>query len=162
MSASVNKVLLIGNLGKDPDIRRSQSGELIASFRLATSETWKDKNTGERKENVQWHSVVVFNNQIAEVVEKYLKKGSKVCVEGALQTRKWTDDRGIDRYVTEVVLQRFRGALTLLDSKNSSGAYPPQADPDDYGTTTTRSASPTGNPPTSMKDTLPDDYDIPF
>lgn len=115
MSGSVNKVILVGNLGKDPEIRRTQNGDAIVSFSLATAESWRDKSTGERKEKTEWHNVVIFNDNIGKVAEAYCKKGSKVFVEGQLQTRKWQDKDGNDRYSTEVVLQRFRGELTLLD-----------------------------------------------
>ncbi|MFL5138430.1 MAG: single-stranded DNA-binding protein, partial [Microvirga sp.] len=114
MAGSVNKVILIGNLGKDPEIRRLGSGEPVVNLSLATSESWKDKSTGERKEKTEWHRVVIFNENIARVAEQYLKKGSKVYVEGQLQTRKWTDQSGQEKYSTEVVIQRFRGDLTLL------------------------------------------------
>ena len=117
MAGSLNKVILIGNLGKDPEVRRMQSGDPVVSFSLATSETWRDKNSGERKEKTEWHNIVVFNDQIAKVAEQYLKKGMKVYVEGALQTRKWTDQTGNDRYTTEIVLQKFRGELQMLDSR---------------------------------------------
>lgn len=113
--SSVNKVMLVGNVGKDPEIRRTQDGTPVASFSVATSEKWKDKSSGERKERTEWHNVVVFNEQLAGVVENYVKKGAKVYVEGALQTRKWTDKNGQDRYSTEVVLQKFRGEIQLLD-----------------------------------------------
>ena len=115
MAGSVNKVILIGNLGADPEIRRTQDGRPIANLRLATSESWKDKSTGERKEKTEWHRVVIFNENLCRIAEQYLKKGSKVFIEGALQTRKWQDQSGQDRYSTEVVLQGFRGELTLLD-----------------------------------------------
>ena len=117
MAGSVNKVILVGNLGKDPKVSRLNSGDQVVSFSLATSESWRDKNTGERKEKTEWHNVVIFNENIGKIVEQYCKKGSKVYVEGQLQTRKWTDQAGADRYTTEVVLQRFRGELTLLDSR---------------------------------------------
>src|SRR5919199_6055891 len=117
MAGSVNKVILIGNLGKDPEVRRLNSGEPVVNLRLATSETWKDKATGERKEKTEWHSVVIFNENLGRVAEQYLKKGSKVYIEGQLQTRKWTDQQGQEKYTTEVVLQRFRGELTLLDGR---------------------------------------------
>lgn len=117
MAGSVNKVILIGNLGADPEVRRLNSGDQVVNFRLATSDTWRDKNTGERKERTEWHNVVVYNENIGKVVEQYCKKGSKVYVEGQLQTRKWQDQSGQDRYTTEIVLQRFRGELTLLDSR---------------------------------------------
>jgi single-strand DNA-binding protein len=119
MAGSVNKVILIGNLGADPEIRRTQDGRPIANLRLATSESWKDKSTGERKEKTEWHRVVIFNENLCKIAEQYLKKGSKVFIEGALQTRKWQDQSGQDRYSTEVVLQGFRGELTLLDSRGS-------------------------------------------
>jgi single-strand DNA-binding protein len=115
MAGSVNKVILIGNLGADPEIRRTQDGRPVANLRLATSESWKDKNTGERKEKTEWHRVVIFNENLCRIAEQYLKKGSKVFIEGQLQTRKWQDQSGQDRYSTEVVLQGFRGELTLLD-----------------------------------------------
>ena len=120
MAGSVNKVILIGNLGKDPETRSSQAGDKIVSFNLATSETWNDKVTGERKERTEWHRVVVFNTQIAEIAERYLKKGAKVYVEGQLQTRKWSDQEGVERYSTEIVLSRFKGELTMLSSANGA------------------------------------------
>jgi single-strand DNA-binding protein len=122
MAGSVNKVILIGNLGADPEIRRTQDGRPIANLRLATSENWKDKATGERREKTEWHRVVIFNENLCRVAEQYLKKGSKVYIEGALQTRKWQDQSGQDRYSTEVVLQNFRGELTLLDRAGGAGA----------------------------------------
>ncbi len=121
MAGSVNKVILIGNLGKDPEIRRLNSGEPVVNLRVATSENWRDKSTGERREKTEWHNVVIFNENIAKVAEQYLKKGSKVYVEGQLQTRKWTDQQGQEKYTTEVVLQRFRGELTMLDGKGEGG-----------------------------------------
>ncbi len=117
MAGSVNKVILIGNLGADPEIRRTQDGRPIANLRIATSETWRDKNTGERKEKTEWHTVVIFNEGLCKVAEQYLKKGSTVYVEGALQTRKWQDQSGQDRYSTEVVLQGFNGNLTMLGGR---------------------------------------------
>jgi single-strand DNA-binding protein len=122
MAGSVNKVILIGNLGADPEIRRTQDGRPVANLRLATSESWKDKTTGERKEKTEWHRVVIFNENLCRIAEQYLKKGSKVFIEGALQTRKWQDQSGQDRYSTEVVLQGFRGELTLLDRAGSAGS----------------------------------------
>jgi single-strand DNA-binding protein len=121
MAGSVNKVILVGNLGADPEIRRTQDGRPIANLRLATSESWKDKTTGERREKTEWHRVVIFNENLCRIAEQYLKKGSKVFIEGALQTRKWQDQSGQDRYSTEVVLQGFRGELTLLDRAGSAG-----------------------------------------
>ncbi len=122
MAGSVNKVILIGNLGADPEIRRTQDGRPIANLRLATSESWRDKTTGERREKTEWHRVVIFNENLCRIAEQYLKKGSKVYLEGALQTRKWQDQSGQDRYSTEVVLQGFRGELTLLDRAGGAGA----------------------------------------
>ena len=120
MAGSVNKVFLIGNLGKDPEVRATQGGSKIVTLTLATGESWNDKATGERKERTEWHRVVIFNERIADVAERFLRKGRKVCVEGALQTRKWTDQAGVERYSTEVVLQQFRGELTLLDSNRDA------------------------------------------
>ena len=122
MAGSVNKVILIGNLGADPEIRRTQDGRPIANLRIATSDTWRDKNTGERKEKTEWHRVVVFNEGLCKVIEQYLKKGAKVYIEGALQTRKWTDQSGQERYSTEVVLQGFNSTLTMLDGRSGGGA----------------------------------------
>jgi single-strand DNA-binding protein len=121
MAGSVNKVILVGNLGADPEVKRMPSGEAIVNLNVATSESWKDKQTGERKDKTEWHRVVIFNENIARVAEQYLKKGSKVYLEGQLQTRKWQDKTGADRYSTEVVLQRYRGELTLLDGRNDGG-----------------------------------------
>src|SRR5215468_8451283 len=117
MAGSVNKVILIGNLGADPEIRRTQDGRPIANLRVATSETWRDKATGERREKTEWHRVVIFNEGLCKVVEQYVKKGSKVYLEGSLQTRKWTDKDGHEKYTTEVVLQRFNGTLVMLDGR---------------------------------------------
>jgi single-strand DNA-binding protein len=122
MAGSVNKVILVGNLGRDPEIRLTQDGQRIANFSLATSENWRDKSSGERRERTEWHRVVVFNDRLVDVIEKYVKKGSKLYLEGALQTRKWTDKDGQERYTTEVVLQRFRGERTMLDGKGGGGA----------------------------------------
>jgi single-strand DNA-binding protein len=121
MAGSVNKVILVGNLGRDPEVRRLGSGDPVVNLRIATSESWKDKQSGERKEKTEWHSVVIFNENLARVAEQYLKKGSKVYIEGQLQTRKWQDQSGQEKYTTEIVLQRFRGELTLLDSRGGGG-----------------------------------------
>jgi single-strand DNA-binding protein len=121
MAGSINKVILVGNLGKDPEIRRTQDGRAIANLSVATSETWRDKATGERKEKTEWHRVVIFNEGLAKVAEQYLKKGAKVYVEGALQTRKWTDQSGVEKYSTEVVLQGFNSNLTMLDGRGGGG-----------------------------------------
>jgi single-strand DNA-binding protein len=121
MAGSVNKVILVGNLGADPEVRRLGSGEPVVNLRLATSETWRDKQSGERREKTEWHSVVIFNENLAKVAEQYLKKGSKVYIEGQLQTRKWQDKTGADRYSTEIVLQRYRGEMALLDGRGEGG-----------------------------------------
>ncbi len=121
MAGSVNKVILIGNVGKDPEVRTFNNGGKVCNFSIATSESWKDKQTGERKEKTDWHNVAVFNEGLIGIIERYVKKGSKVYIEGALKTRKWQDRDGNDRYTTEVVLQGFNGNLTLLDSRNSGG-----------------------------------------
>ena len=135
MAGSVNKVILVGNVGADPEIRRTQAGTPIANLRLATSESWRDRNSGERKEKTEWHSVVVFSEGLCKVVEAYVKKGSKVYVEGQLQTRKWQDQSGNDRYSTEVVLQGFNATLTLLDSPSSEPrqSRPQEQERDSYG-----------------------------
>ena len=119
MAGSVNKVILVGNLGKDPEVRSTQAGSKIVSLTLATSDTWNDRQTGERRERTEWHRVVIFNERLADVAEKYLRKGRKVFIEGMLQTRKWTDQPGMERYTTEVVIDRFRGELVLIDSNRS-------------------------------------------
>ena len=121
MAGSVNKVILVGNLGKDPEIRRTQDGRPIANLSVATSETWRDKATGERKEKTEWHRVVIFSEPLCKIVEQYLKKGAKVYIEGALQTRKWTDQAGVEKYSTEVVLQGFNSSLTMLDGRSGGG-----------------------------------------
>jgi len=120
MSGSVNKVILIGNLGRDPEVRRMPSGDAIVNLRLATTESWRDKASGERKEKTEWHSVVIFNENLAKVAEQYLKKGAKVYIEGQLQTRKYNDKDGVEKYSTEIVLQRYRGELTMLEGRGQS------------------------------------------
>lgn len=147
MAGSVNKVILVGNLGKDPEVRRMQSGDPVVNLSLATSDTWRDKSSGERKEKTEWHRVVIFNKNLADVAEKYLRKGSKVYVEGSLQTRKWTDKDGVEKYSTEVVLQNFRGELTMLDSKGEGGGG--------------RASSGAGEAPASFERSEMDD-EIPF
>ena len=122
MAGSVNKVILVGNLGKDPEIRRTQDGRPIANLRVATTESWRDKTSGEKREKTEWHSVVIFNEGLCRVAEQYLKKGAKVYIEGALQTRKWQGQDGQDRYSTEVVLQGFNSVLTMLDGRSGGGA----------------------------------------
>lgn len=122
MAGSVNKVTLVGNLGRDPEIRHTQDGMKIVHLSVATSESWKDKGSGERRDRTEWHRVVLFNERLGEIADKYLRKGSKVYLEGQLQTRKWTDQAGVEKYTTEVVLQRYRGELTLLDARGEGGA----------------------------------------
>ncbi len=124
MAGSVNKVILVGNLGADPDVKRMSSGDPVVNLSVATSETWRDKASGERRDRTEWHRVVIFNEQLAKVAEQYLKKGAKVYLEGQLQTRKWQDQNGMDKYTTEVVLQRYRGELQMLDSRgDNQGSY---------------------------------------
>lgn len=120
MAGSVNKVIIVGNLGRDPEVRHAQDGSKIVTFSMATSENWRDKATGERRERTEWHRVVIFNDKLGEVVERYVTKGSKLYIEGQLQTRKWTDNSGQEKYTTEVVLPKYRGELTMLDSKGGS------------------------------------------
>lgn len=121
MAGSVNKVILVGNLGRDPEVRRLNSGEPVVNLRIATSETWRDKGSGERRERTEWHQVVIFNENLAKVAEQYLRKGSKVYIEGQLQTRKYTDQSGAEKYSTEIVLQRYRGELTMLEGRGGGG-----------------------------------------
>lgn len=160
--AGVNKVILIGNLGKDPEVRRLNSGDSVVNFTLATSETWRDKTTGERKERTEWHNIVIFNENIGKVVEQYCKKGSKVYVEGQIQTRKWQDKEGQDRYTTEIVLQRFRGELTLLDSRGGGqgdrDSFPDEGAPRSFA----RSSGGDRRPAPAASSSAPLDDDIPF
>lgn len=153
MAGSLNKVMLIGNVGADPEIRRTQDGRPIANLRVATSETWKDKNSGERKEATQWHTVVCFNEGLCKVIEQYVKKGDKLYIEGALQTRKWQDQSGNDRYSTEVVLQAFNGTLTMLSGGGGK--------PDREGTQSAGKANEKGGDQTRSYSRDLDD-DIPF
>jgi single-strand DNA-binding protein len=164
MAGSVNKVILIGNLGADPEIKRTQDGRPIANLRIATSENWRDKNTGERKEKTEWHRVVIFSEGLCKIAEQYLKKGSKVYIEGQLQTRKWTDKDNIERYSTEVVLQGFNSTLTMLDGKSGGGGSfgPDDSSGGDFG-----SGGPSSSPPrravaaaSSSRNDMDDD--IPF
>jgi single-strand DNA-binding protein len=134
MAGSVNKVILVGNLGKDPEIRRTQDGRPIANLSVATSESWRDKATGERKEKTEWHRVVIFNEGLCKVAEQYLKKGAKVYIEGQLQTRKWTDQSGAEKYSTEVVLQGFNSNLTMLDGRSGGGSLGADDSGGDFGT----------------------------
>jgi single-strand DNA-binding protein len=166
MAGSVNKVILIGNLGRDPELRSTQDGTRIANLAVATSESWRDRVSGERKERTEWHRVVIFNERLAEIAEKYLKKGSKVYIEGALQTRKWTDNAGQERYSTEVVLQRFRGELTMLDGAGgarggAAGGPPIDADFDE-GYAEAMPASRSATPARGRTPVNDLDDDIPF
>ncbi|MGH6907280.1 MAG: single-stranded DNA-binding protein [Aestuariivirga sp.] len=133
MAGSVNKVILVGNLGKDPEVRHTQDGKAIVNLSLATSENWRDKQTGERKERTEWHRVVIFNENLAKIAEQYLKKGAKIFVEGQLQTRKYTDNSGVEKYSTEVVLQNYRGELTMLDGRGGGGEGASAGGGDDFG-----------------------------
>src|SRR5260370_37866445 len=165
MAGSVNKVILVGNLGRDPEIRSTQDGTRIANLNLATSESWRDKMSGERKERTEWHRVVIFNENLVTIAEKYLRKGSKIYVEGALQTRKWTDNAGVEKYSTEVVLQRFRGELTMLDGAaggrgQGGGAGESGYDEGGYNETP-RAAAPMGGTPRGNRNADLDD-EIPF
>lgn len=161
MAGSVNKVILVGNLGADPDIRRTQDGRAIANLSVATSETWRDKSTGERRERTEWHRVVIFNEGLAKIAEQYLHKGSKVYLEGQLATRKWQDAQGQDRWSTEVVLQGFSANLTMLDGAKGSGYKPGGDGPGDYGMDESRasgtktSGTDTGNFSRDIDDDIP-------
>jgi single-strand DNA-binding protein len=139
MAGSVNKVILVGNIGRDPEIRSTQDGMRIANLSLATSETWRDRASGERKEKTEWHRVAVFNERLVDVIEKYVKKGAKLYIEGQLQTRKWTDKEGQDRYTTEIVLGRFNGQLTMLDGRSGGEGF--SGSPDDDVAAAPRAAS---------------------
>ena len=171
MAGSVNKVILIGNLGRDPELRSTQDGTRIANLAVATSESWRDRVSGERKERTEWHRVVIFNERLAEIAEKYLKKGSKVYVEGALQTRKWTDQGGQERYSTEVVLTRFRGELTMLDGAGGRGGGASGGPPLEGGYDEGYGGGAFGDEPTASRPATPTrgrtplndlDDDIPF
>lgn len=153
MAGSVNKVILVGNLGRDPEVRQMQDGSKIVHLSVATSERWKDRQSGEPREKTEWHRVVIFNERIAEVAERYLRKGAKVYVEGALQTRKWTSNDGQERYTTEVVLQRFRGELTMLDGRGEGGGS--YAGGDSYGQAEPRGGSPAPAPAGDLDDDVP-------
>ena len=161
MAGSVNKVILVGNLGKDPEIRRTQDGRPIANLSVATSETWRDKATGERKEKTEWHRVVIFNEGLAKVAEQYLKKGAKVYVEGSLQTRKWTDQSGAEKYSTEVVLQGFNSVLTMLDGRGGGGGSFGEEPGGDFGSGGPVSSAPRRAVAAGSRNSDMDD-DIPF
>lgn len=152
MASSVNKVILVGNVGKDPEIRSFQNGDRVASFSVATSEYWKDKATGERKERTEWHRISVMNDSLVGVIEKYVKKGSKLYLEGQLETRKWTDQSGAEKYSTEVVLRPYRGELTLLDPKGSSGGPYYDDDSPVSRETPAQAAAPQLKPSTALDD----------
>lgn len=156
MAGSVNKVILVGNLGKDPEVRTFQNGGRVASFSVATSESWKDKTSGEKKEKTEWHRVSILNDNLVGIAERYLKKGAKVYIEGQLETRKWTDKEGQERYTTEVVLRPYRGELTMLDSKGGSGASPSMSDDSapSFGPSGNGSSSSTAAAP-ELDDTIP-------
>jgi single-strand DNA-binding protein len=163
MAGSVNKVILVGNLGRDPEIRSFQNGGRVANISIATSESWKDKATGERKERTEWHRVAIFNDRLVDVVEKYLKKGAKVYIEGQLETRKWTDQSGQEKYTTEVVLRQFRGELTMLDGRSGGGGGgggPPDDDMGSMGGGGSAGGGGGGGAPRRKSDALDDD--IPF
>ena len=168
MAGSVNKVILVGNLGRDPEVRHTQNNQKVVNLRIATSERWRDRASGENRERTEWHSVVIFNENLADIAERYLRKGSSVYVEGQLQTRKWTDQSGQDRYTTEVVLSRFKGELTLLGGRGDAGGDPVgDYGGDDMGGGSPRPTAPRGpaggqgrGRPSSLADELDDD--IPF
>jgi single-strand DNA-binding protein len=167
MAGSVNKVILVGNLGRDPEVRFNPDGGKIVTLSVATSESWKDKTSGERRDRTEWHRVVVFNDKLAEISEKYLKKGSKVYLEGQLQTRKWTDQQGQEKYTTEVVLGRFRGELTLLDARGSSSeehGVSEDADPFHSGGSSSSSSSGFGSGLSSapLGSSVPLNDEVPF
>lgn len=161
MAGSVNKVILVGNLGKDPEIRRTQDGRPIANLSVATSETWRDKSTGERKEKTEWHRVVIFSEPLCKIVEQYLKKGAKVYIEGALQTRKWTDQSGVEKYSTEVVLQGFNSTLTMLSGGGGGGGNFGSDDSGDFGSSGPASSAPRRAVAAGSRNSDMDD-DIPF
>ena len=165
MAGSINKVILVGNLGRDPEVRATQDGSKIVNLSLATSERWKDRNTGEQRERTEWHRVVIFNENLGRIAEQYLRKGSTCYIEGQLQTRKWTDQQGTEKYTTEVVLQRYRGELTLLGGRGDSpmGDSNLGGDQNSYGfasSDTVRSSGASTPPP--MRDASDLDDDIPF
>ncbi len=165
MAGSVNKVILVGNLGRDPEVRSTQDGSKIVNLSIATSERWKDRNTGEQRERTEWHRVVIFNENLGRIAEQYLRKGSNCYIEGQLQTRKWTDQQGAEKYTTEVVLQRYRGELTLLGGRGDSGGFG-GADQVGYDAPSASGGmAPAGSgqsSPPPMRDSNDMDDDIPF
>ena len=162
MMVGINKVILVGNLGSDPVVNNTQSGTKVVNLNVATSDSWKDRNTGERKDRTEWHRVVIFNPQLADTAERYLRKGSKVYLEGQLQTRKWTDNNGVERYTTEVVLQSFNSVLVMLDSKNGGGDSVPAGGNDVFSSAPAAGGTSSGwdNSAASAPSDLDDD--IPF
>lgn len=163
MAGSVNKVILVGNLGADPEIRRTQDGRPIANLRIATSESWRDKNSGERREKTEWHRVVVFNEGLCKVIEQYVKKGAKLYIEGALQTRKWTDQAGVEKYSTEIVLQGFNSTLQMLDSRGGGAGAGASMGGDDYGDSGGYDSGPRGSSGGGRSNFTADiDDEIPF
>src|ERR1700693_3548705 len=172
MAGSINKVILVGNLGRDPEIRSTNDGTRLANLALATSESWRDRNSGERKERTEWHRVVIFNERLVEIAEKYLRKGSKIYVEGALQTRKWTDNAGVEKYSTEVLLQKFRGELTMLDGAAGGrgaggggageGSYDEGYGAGGYGETPRAAAAPSSGGGSRGRSNADLDDEIPF
>ena len=159
MAGSINKVILVGNLGRDPEVRSLQDGGKIVNLSIATSERWKDRNSGEQREKTEWHRVVIFNENLARVAEQYLSKGSTVYIEGQLQTRKWTDQQGVEKYTTEVVLQRYRGELTMLGGREPSSISAPPSD-GGYGGSASSSSGDLPEPPMASSSVMDDD--IPF
>ena len=155
MVGSINKVILVGNLGADPTVSNTQNGAKIVNLRVATSDSWKDKTTGERKERTEWHRVVIFNNQLADTAERYLRKGSKVYIEGQLQTRSWKDNNGADRYTTEVVLQNFSGVLVMLDSRNGGGDMPAAEGGDVFASSAAGWDNSAATAPSDLDDDIP-------
>lgn len=158
MVGSVNKAIIVGNLGRDPEIRSLNNGERVANLSIATSETWRDKSSGERKEKTEWHRVTIFNDNLVKVAENYLKKGSTVYIEGQIQTRKWTDQAGVEKYSTEIVLQKFNGVLTMLGGKGDGGSDRSSSSNDDYSS----GFASGGNKPLHPKESYDLNDDIPF
>lgn len=169
MAGSINKVTLLGNLGADPEVRMGQDGSKIVTFSIATSEFWNDKQTGERKEKTEWHRIVIFNDRLSDIAEKYLRKGSKVYVEGQLQTRQWKDNAGVDRYTTEIVLSRFKGEMVLIDSRNNNSgtdtfgsetSFSSQTNNNGFGGMSNQHSKPSNQ--SQSKNTFGIDDEIPF
>ncbi len=155
MAGSINKVILIGNLGREPEVRHTQSGGKVANLNLATNETWKDRETGEPREKTEWHRVVIFNDMLCDIAERYLRKGSKVYIEGQLQTRKWTGQDGVEKYTTEIVLNRFRGTMQMLDGRGDGGGGGGYADSGSSPTSDFPDSSPPSGAPADLDDEIP-------